>query len=348
MTQSWQAHLAASGATIADARVAHFGDPAAELRAAKSGTIVCDLSHLGVIGFAGADAQSFLQGQVSCDVDRVGAGASTYGSYNTPKGRMLAAFLLWRDADGVLMQLPAELVTAIKDRLAKYVLRARVKVRDASDESVRIGLGGAGARALLENALGGAPGGVHEVAQLAGATVLGLPGGRWEIIAPPDRASALWDTLRAQAVSVGAPCWDWLEIVCGVPAIVPATQDRFVPQMANLDLIGGVSFDKGCYPGQEIVARTRYLGQIKRRMILAHVDAGAPEPGDELFSPGFDGQASGTIVSSAPSPDGGHDVLAVVRIEAGAGGGLRLKSADGPLLELRELPYALPLAERRN
>ncbi|MFZ3262207.1 MAG: folate-binding protein, partial [Thiobacillus sp.] len=157
----------------------------------------------------------------------------------------------------------------------------------------------------------------------------------------PERAAAVWQALRQSATPVGAPVWDWLRLSAGIPMIVAATQELFVPQMVNLEVIGGVSFQKGCYPGQEIVARSQYLGKLKRRMFLAHVDAEAA-PGDPLYSADMGGQATGTVVNAAPAPAGGFDVLAVAQVESANTQTLHLKAADGAALALKPLPYALP------
>ncbi|HMC44514.1 MAG TPA: folate-binding protein, partial [Caballeronia sp.] len=124
------------------------------------------------------------------------------------------------------------------------------------------------------------------------------------------------------------------------PLITPATQEQFVPQMANMELIGAVNFQKGCYPGQEIVARTQYLGQIKRRMVLAHVTEDVmPQPGDELFSSALDGQASGMVVNAQAAPDGGYDLLAVIQTASITQATVRFKSVTGPTLSIQPLPY---------
>ena len=157
----------------------------------------------------------------------------------------------------------------------------------------------------------------------------------------PERAAEVWQSLTRSATPVGAPVWDWIRLNAGIPMIVAATQEQFVPQMVNLELIGGVSFQKGCYPGQEIVARSQYLGKLKRRMVLAHADAEAA-PGDSLYSADLDGQASGTVVNAAPAPAGGFDLLVVVQVESANSQTLHLKSVDGVALDLRPLPYALP------
>ena len=302
----------------------------------------CELSGLGLIAVSGADAQSFLHGQVTCDVNGLGPDASRYGGYCSPKGRLLATFLAWRDAEGFLLQLPVPLLEAVQNRLSMYILRAKVKTADASDKFARLGIGGTGARAMVEKLLGLAPAAVHGVTHAADATLLALPAGRIEIVVPAERSAALCDALRSAAKETDAHAWDLMDIRAGIPTILPPTQDAFVPQMVNLDLVGGVSYTKGCYPGQEIVARTHYLGRLKSRAYLAHVDSGdAPQPGDPLYSEDFGGQASGTVVNAAPAPAGGHDVLAVIQIASADAGRVHWRAADGPALELRALPYSV-------
>jgi folate-binding protein YgfZ len=172
-------------------------------------------------------------------------------------------------------------------------------------------------------------------------TLIALPGRRWLLAVAADNAlsvrTAVADTLRP----VGTAVWNWTEIRNGIPWVTAQTQDQFVPQMANLELIGGVNFKKGCYPGQEIVARTQYLGKLKRRLYLAHVEASA-HAGDALCSEDVGGQINGMIANAAPAPGGGSDVLAVVQSTSAESDGVHLGSTDGPKLRFLPLPYALP------
>jgi hypothetical protein len=151
----------------------------------------------------------------------------------------------------------------------------------------------------------------------------------------------MWDQLAPLAKPVGATSWRWLEVAAGIPHITSFTQEEFVPQMANLELIGGVSFTKGCYPGQEVVARTKYLGKVKRRTYRAHVQGNCPRPGTDLFSPDLPDQSCGKVIEAAPSPAGGCEMLASMLMSSAETGDVRLGSADGPRLEFRSLPYAL-------
>ena len=337
MNPDWKNHLLALGATIDHDAVQHFGNPAAELRAAQGGNIVADLSHFGLIAFNGEDSQTFLQGQVTCDVRQVTPQQGQFGSLCTPKGRMLATFLLWRRDGDYYMELPAALGANIHKHLGKYVMRAKVKLRDASAEFVRLGVAGEGAGALLKTLFGDLPQTPYAAFQSERGLLVALPGKRYEMRVAFDQADALWQALRPNCTAVGAHCWDWLTIRAGVPAILPATQEQFTPQMANIELLGGVSFTKGCYTGQEVVARTQYLGKVKRRLYLAHVDNGAaPQPGDVLA-----GSEHGLIVNAEAAPDGGFDVLAVIPMEDAEAGKMRLKTADGPLLQFQTMPYAV-------
>lgn len=341
MIANWRSHLISSGAHVDAEQVRDFGAPDEEMRACASGTIVCDLSHFGVMQFSGNDAQSFLQGQLTNDVKRVSGSVGQYTAYCTPKGRMLASMLLFMDDDGYQLQLPQTLLPAVLKRLSMYILRARVKASDASEASVRLGLAGPDAAALVAEH-GEVPAQTLQIEGSAALRVMRLGEQRFELFVEPDRAVQVWESLRRKAVPVGAAGWQWLEIRAGVPIVLPETQEAFVPQMVNLERIDGVSFKKGCYPGQEIVARTHYLGKLKRRMYLAHVAGDAlPTPATPIFSPDLEGQASGEIVVSAPAPDGGFDVLAVMQISSQEQGEAHLAEPNGPRLEWLPLPYAL-------
>ncbi len=343
MNPDWQTFLSRHGAVMADNTVQHFGDAAGELRAAAAGTVLCDLSRFGTLRVSGEEAQSFLQNLLSNDIREVNAARAQLSSLNSPKGRVLATMLIRRDGDDYLLQLPRELCEPMRKKLSMYVLRAKVKISDASDEVVALGLSGEHARGVLSELFGELPQTPLGMTCTGQACVIKIGATRWQIDTTPEQAPALWQTLSHHAQAVGSSCWDWLDIRSGVPVILPQTQEQFVPQMVNLDLIGAVSFKKGCYPGQEIVARMQYLGKLKRRMYLAHLDsADAPQPGDELFSSDMDGQPCGMIVNVAPAPSGGHDVLAVVQISSRETQQLHWKSLQGAPLQFLPSPYPLP------
>ncbi len=365
MNPLWQAYLQDHGAVIRHGRVAGFGNPGHELAAAGTGTetVLSDLSHFGLILFTGEDAQSFLQGQLTCDVRQATPRTAVYGGYCNPKGRMLASFLLWaqnsqanagdhgskdsqsKDADSYFMQLPVALQAAIQKRLSMYVLRAKVSLADASASLIRMGIAGSRARTLVQELLDEASPSVMGVISRARMSAICLAPERYELMIPMELAPSVWEKLSRDAMPVGAPCWEWLRIRAGIPVIVPATQEQFVPQMANLEAIGGVSFQKGCYPGQEIVARTQHLGKIKRRMYLAHVDPQDREAevkaGDELFSADMGEQSSGMVVNAEPSPWGGFDMLAILQTSSVEAGKIHFGSPEGAVLDIMPFPYSL-------
>jgi folate-binding protein YgfZ len=340
MEDAWLNVLAEGGARIDDGTVSDFGDPAAERRAAAAGSVVVPLTGFAVLEFAGADAADFLQGQLSCDVKSLAPDGSTYGTYNTPKGRMLASFLLWRTPDGFRMLLPRSVLPGVQKRLQMYVLRSKVKVTDRSALDVLLGASGPEARAAVARACGAAPADAHSVTAFDAGHVLAVPGGRFIVGIEGARAGAVWNTLSGSLRPAGFECWTWLDIVNGIGFVTAPLQDALVPQMANMELVGAVNFKKGCYPGQEIVARTQYLGKLKRRMYLAHVAADpAPAPGDSLFSDDTGDQANGIVMAAAPAPEGGFDCLAVVQSASVEQSRVHLRALDGPPLTFRPLPY---------
>ncbi len=335
----WTDFLLAHGARYQDGVLADFGDAPGELAAAAGGDVLADLSHFGLIAFSGEEAQTFLHGQITNDLRALSDSKAIFAGYLSAKGRMLANFLVMRRAGELLVMLPESVREGIQKRLSMFILRSKVKARDAGGEWVRLGVNGPASGALVAEVLGrAAPVGIMSLAQSESAFALCLGEGRYDLFVAPDRAAAVWEQLASRARPVGTPAWDWLMVRAGVPVVLPPTQDHFVPQMANMEILGGISFNKGCYPGQEIVARSQYLGKVKRRLYLAHLDAEA-RPGDELFAPEPADQAAGLIANAAPAPGGGWDVLAVALSPSVEAGDIRLKSRDGARLSFAPLPY---------
>jgi folate-binding protein YgfZ len=336
----WLKFIADRGARIADGRVRDFGDREAEMAATSQGSIVADLGHLGLLTITGEDASDFLHAQLSCDVQGLTSDQATWGCYCSPKGRVLANFLLWRMSDGFGMLLPAEIVASVQKRLQMFVLRSKVKLAERTAETVVLGLTGSEAMDTAARLVGTMPRGDLSIAYRDGLSAIALPGQRVILVGAVEQAQGIWPQLAAAFRPVGTDRWMWLDIVHRLPWIGLATQDQFVPQMANLELIGAINFRKGCYPGQEIVARTQYLGTPKRRLALAHVATEAPPAeGSALVAEDDTGQSAGVIVNAARAPEGGFDLLAVVQT-ARMTSALRL-AAGGPLLEIRALPYSV-------
>lgn len=306
------------------------------------------LPDIGVLGFDGPDAATFLQGQFSNDVAGLAVGQAQWTSYNSPKGRMLGSFLLWRAGpQSFRAWVAADLAETLRKRLAMFVLRAKVTVTDRTPLGPRYGVAGPGASAAVAAALGcAAPAG--RAVEQEGIAIVAAPDGRVLIEALQADADAIAARLSRHA-SAGTPArWHLLGIRAGVPLITAATADLFVPQTANWDLVGGVNFKKGCYPGQEIVARMQYLGRLKERLARFRVNGPPPPAATRLYSDAFEAQPCGTVVNAAPAPGGGAELLAVVQWEALEGEPLHLGAVDGPVLTREPLPYALPAPEAPN
>lgn len=352
MKQEWREFLQKAGAEIDDDLVRDFGNPERENRAVLNGDIITDLSHHGLIVAHGDDTVTFFQNQFCNDINAVDTGHCQLSAHCSAKGRILSAFRVVQRDGSYYLSLPREILEETLKKLRMYVLRSKVTLEDASEAFVRIGLSGPRAEQLLSGALGEIPAGVDEVVTRQDYSILRLPGlhPRFEIWGELDAIQQLWGKLDVHAAPVGSGLWQWLDIRAGLPSIHPATVDSFVPQMVNLEALGGVSFRKGCYPGQEVVARMRYLGTLKRRMYLAHLDQDTGvQPGDPLFAAGAEsGQGAGKVVAVQPHPEGGLDLLAVIVIDSAGGEPIHLHAADGPRLTLLELPYTFETAGKSS
>lgn len=350
MKPEWKDFLLQAGAEFDGERVMHFGNPQRENSVVVTGDTLCDLSHHGLISAHGEDAEAFLQGQLSLDVTDISEPVSHLGSYCTPKGRMLAVFRMFRRGEALYMRLPRETVEATLKRLSMFILRAKVTLEDADDALVRLGLSGPNACAELKTALGiDPPMTADTVVRHDSYSIIRIPGlhDRFEIYGDLEPMTQLWQKLNVRCAPVGAPYWGLLDIMAGIPQIYPQTAEAFVPQMANMELLGAVNFNKGCYPGQEVVARSHYLGKLKRRMyrLALPIDA-APEPNTPLFDAKNDpNQPAGFIVEAQPHPDGGLQALAVLKIASAESGDLHLGSAEGPAASVLSLPYSLEAAK---
>jgi len=302
----------------------------------------CSLPDWGVIRAVGADAATFLHGQLSNDVSRLDTAHARLGAYCTPQGRMLASFIYARPgADEVWLACSADVLAPTLKRLSMFVMRAKAKLSDASAELAVLGLVGAPAAAWLGTQV---PTRAWDKVDREGAVVIRLPdsglGGatidRWLWIGPAAQASAVLAALPP----LSAEDWRRLEVRSGVVPVVAATAGQFVPQMLNYELVGGVDFKKGCYPGQEIVARSHYLGKLKRRAFLLAGEA-AMAPAQEVFWSEDPGQPAGVVARAAVDGDR-HLAMAELKIAVTRSGVLHLGQPDGPVLQVLALPYAFP------
>jgi len=314
-----------------------------------SAPVVCAHTACGLVEARGGDALAFLQGQLSSDVESLGPGQGQYWSYNSPKGRMLANGVLWRPADAtperVLLLMSADLVEPIRRRLSMFVLRAKVTLEDVRERHALIGVAGTDGAEAAREALGVIVAPLTAVSFGDDGVALALPDGRIIVASSAARGPLIHAALARNAAIADGETWRRFGIIAGVPTITAATSDLFVPQAANWDLVGGVSFKKGCYPGQEIVARMQYLGRLKERLHAFRTDAEAIAAGTRLFSATFDNEQScGTVVNAARDSGSGSVLLAVVQTAAALAQDVRLGAVDGPLLQSLPLPYAVPEA----
>lgn len=340
----WQNSLIVHGAMLENGAIIHFGDAKNELVTTINNNTLCDLNHLGLLEISGTDAVAFLQGQVTNDVKLLAGqdnvSVAHYSAYCNPKGRMLALFLAFAHHNNQLgehlhLQFNRALLEPIMKRLKMYVMRSKVEIKDVSEDIIKFGINGPQTASILglvfNKTFGLAkitsnkiPVQDYELVSLDNATILKLPSisdhVRFEIFTDAENAPLIWNALKANCQLVGKPCWDWLEIQAGIPDIEPATQEQFVPQMLNLDILNGISFKKGCYTGQEIVARTHYLGSVKRRTYLTEIKTSpadsmqAPSAGDKLLD--ATQNEVGQIVRVAPNASNGYDALIEMRIDS--------------------------------
>jgi folate-binding protein YgfZ len=302
----------------------------AEPSPALPGTQTPPLTHLGVIRAAGADAASFLQGQLTQDVLTLAVGQSRLAAFCSAKGRMLASFWVLKrlGADAqpeFLLVCSRDILAQTLKRLSMFVMRAKVKMTDATGDFQLVGTVGS-----LDSP--------------------GLPGA--ESITLPAGASAAFRSLVLLPQLPGQPAvepagaylaldtWHWLEVQSGVAMITLPTVEAFVPQMLNYESVGGVNFKKGCYPGQEVVARSQFRGTLKRRAYIVHGQL-AMAAGDAVFSPLDAEQPCGSVVQAAAAPGGGFDAIVSIQISAAQTAALTWGSAAGEPLQLLNLPYAL-------
>ena len=309
---------------------------------------VAPITDQGLIALDGEEAASFLHNQLTNDVEHLGLGEARLAGYCSPKGRLLASFLMWRNDTTIFLQLSRDIQVAVQKRLSMFVLRAKAKLSDATDapaNQVVLGLGGGLAEAVLQTWFDTLPakpfarlehplGTLIRVADVFGAA-------RYQWLMSAETAQTVAPVLADRLSVGGKDAWHLSEIHAGVPQITKATQEQFVPQMVNYELLGGVNFKKGCYPGQEIVARSQYLGKLKRRTTLVGIADPAAAAGMEVFATADPEQPCGMIVNAAPNGNGGVDALVEMKLAAIEAGSVRLGSAAGTPLAFLDMPYVL-------
>ncbi len=343
MNSEWQKILAADSPGTSDACLGHA-------TGADHHTALCALTSEVVLHVTGEDAEKFLQAQFSNDISALEHPGSQLSTWSSPKGRVIALLRVVRISDGYLLRLPAELLEPVLKRLRMYVLMAKVSI-EPRDDLLVMAFSGEQAATTLSGAGVDLPQNTNDTHELpAGGWITRVRDSaaaglthRYEIVADCAQVAQHWNTLKSVCVAAAESNWRLQNIDAGIPSINAATTEAFVLQMLNLQHIDGVSFKKGCFPGQEVVARMQYLGKLKRQMVcLQHVGDNVPKAGDEIFKAGRD-SAVGKVVDAVSVDGNSCRMLAVVAI-AELSEPLFLSKDEQHKLDLLDLPYETPAA----
>lgn len=339
MNYDWTSYLENNGATFNEIGETEFhSDTSASCQK-------INLSHLGVIRVKGEDKETFLQGQLTNDTRTIEEDKSQLSSYCTPKGRMLANFRILQHEDAWYLLIPAKRLDAVLKRLTMFVLRSKVSIENVSDDFILTGLVG---DCIVDHLGNNLPIDTDEVTHHDGLSFVrvdkNMP--RYIAIGEFDAMHRLWQKLD-KAIQVNTSQWRLHDIRAGIPTILEETVEAFIPQMTNMHLLNGVSFTKGCYTGQEIVARMQYLGKLKRRMYPVSIETTRiPKPGDDVYSDSSkSGQGAGKLVDIVSTGDNRYEGLAVLEINNIEEGALQLIDSDGPVIKVTEPPYTFETEE---
>ena len=350
MNIEWQKFLINNNAVIEDNSVKDFGLSIEEEQAAYSNLVLADLSQYALIEASGEDLVDFLQGQLSNDIKLVTQETGQLSAYCNPKGRILASFRIFKRNENYYLRLHSSIVEATLKRLRMFVMRSKVELQDRSDELSRIGVAGLNASSKLSKMFDNLPKNTDDSSTENDLTIIKLAGSipRYEVHGPLEQIKVLCESLQSDGVKIGENSWNLLSIRAAIPEIVAETVEAFVPQMVNLQAINGLSFTKGCYPGQEVVARMHYLGKLKRRLFVCSAETDTlPVPGESIMTSDENEQKVGQIVNSSRVNNHKIEFLAVLQIEKALNNDLHIKSSDGASLKLNELPYTLENEEKK-
>ncbi|MFQ5660851.1 MAG: YgfZ/GcvT domain-containing protein [Gammaproteobacteria bacterium] len=342
MASGWQAFLTGNGARIEGNSVQDFGRPKDETRAAVLRNFITDLSSLAIVVISGANAEVFLQGQFTSDIRKLHDACFQFSAWCNPKGRVIANFIIFRLNNRYFLLLPDELKQSFIKKLQMYVLRADVSIDDRGNELIRMGILARDRQRLQVAGLGDVIR-KHSMKIIRHHELNVIPlhgeGIRMIVVGPEQPMRQLWQTLTQDFVPVGSRYWQLQDVLSGFAWINKHSSESLLPQSLNLDCLDGVSFDKGCYTGQEIVGRLHYRGRLKQRLFLASLPPDTPaDTGTRLYMQKFD-HPIGTIVNAAIHPEKGLQVLAVVDIDKAGSNRAHLGNVDGPVLDFEPLPY---------
>lgn len=336
-----QSFLSAIGASLGKDGHSHFdsGDTTASLL----DNFITVIPYYGLLAISGPETAKFLQGQTTCDLEKVSNSQSVAGAYCTPKGRMLSSFHIARqDEEHYLLRMQRDIVNTTRDTLAKYIVFSKAEQESACEHYRLFGLYGEQARAAIEKTFGQVPDGKWATVNIDQQLVIQLDdeGLLFECWVPNQLSEPCWQSLSQCLTPAGSQQWALLSIQRGEAEVCATTADQFIPQMLNFQVTGAVSFTKGCYTGQEVVARMEYRGKLKRRMYRARLAGTSIQPGDAVYTDGNE-QSSGNVVNVVSMDNNSTEILAVLtNKDVTENPVFRLKD-NRAALELLPLPYTV-------
>lgn len=313
---------------------------------------LCQLTPFALISVSGADATNFLHSQFTNDIKALPQNRACLAGYCSNKGRLLASLLVWKstssEEDSIFLEVPAELQESLQKRLQIFVMRSKVKLNHVTESHAILGILGEAAAQALVKWFPTLPTSPYELIQNDAGILIRLTDAekitRYQWIMSKSFFEQIWPVLSTsdnKLPVLPSHVWSLSEIHAGIPHISLATQEKFVPQMINYELIGGINFKKGCYPGQEIVARTHYLGKQKRRMVLAQIDNAAVQSGMEVFASNDPDQPCGMVVNAQANESGGSDCLIEIKTAYLSDAVVQLNT--GEICRWLPMPYPLPV-----
>ena len=344
MNTAWLNHLQKLGGQITDTSRIVFASDAAAIQSAATGSILAILDQFAVIHVSGDDSAAFLQGQFTNDIRQITQTQAQAAAWCSPKGRVLTQLFIMLGSNGYFLLMPKALSETMLKRLRMFVMRSKVNIQELSDSFACLGFAGPKALSNLTQQYGALPTQAYQSVKVENGALMRLWGTtpRYLLIQQSDWLIANWNNLSADVTLTGQSAWDWFDIQEGFPWITAATSDEYVPQMLNLERLGAVSFTKGCYPGQEIVARTEYLGKVKRRLYKIHSnDTVMAENGQDIFTSVSGSPSVGKVINVTIAANNGSNLLAVVQQDAAESAELHLGQPTGPVLQVEPLPYSL-------
>jgi len=341
MKAAWKTFLIDQGAEFEEDKLVSFGNPNRERRIAPQGAVLSNLADRGLLEVSGEDAVSFLQNQLTNDITKISETVHQLTAWCNPKGRIIANFRAFKRGQSIYLIMAKDLVETVMTKLSRYVMMSKVTISDATESLVHFGYAGENAEHDLKLILDNVPTAPDETLNLGALSILRLPGNtpRFEVFGDVTEASKLWSQCNVRAAPVSSQAWDFMNIRAGRPVVTAPCSEEWIPQMLNFIAIEGVDFQKGCYPGQEVVARLNYLGKTKRRMyhLLIETDK-VPACNDSIVN--AQGTEVGKIINAVANPDDLVECLAVLKI-AGSEAPMFLSKSEGPAISLLELPYTV-------